>query len=51
MKILNILLAAAPTAPAGTEASAPAWMQMMPMILIFVIAYFILIRPQMKKQK
>ncbi len=41
---------AAPTQP-GTESSQPVWMSFMPLVLMIVIFYFLLIRPQMKKQK
>jgi len=44
MKILNLILlqAAAPENP---------WMSFLPFILIIVVFYFFMIRPQMKKQK
>lgn len=47
MPTLNfaLLLAAAP--PPGP----PAWVQMVPLVLLFVIFYFILIRPQQKRQR
>ena len=32
-------------------ASAPAWTHMMPIVLMFLIFYFLLIRPQQKKMK
>lgn len=40
--------AAAPVAPAPIEA---AWTSLVPMVLIFVVFYFFLIRPQEKKRK
>lgn len=38
--------AAAPAAPA-----APGWMQFVPLVVIFMIMYFLMIRPQAKRQK
>ena len=38
------------TAAAGQQA-APAWMMIAPYVGIFAIAYFLLIRPQMRQQK
>ena len=32
-------------------ASGSAWMQLLPLVLIFVVFYFLLIRPQSKRQK
>lgn len=44
--------APAPAAPAGTGGGAPpAFMQFLPMVVIFLIFYFLLIRPQQKKAK
>ena len=40
----------AATAAAGAE-SAPAWMQFVPFVFILVVMYFLVIRPQAKKQK
>lgn|SRR5574344_28348 len=42
---MNILLQAAPAAQGS------AWMQFLPFILIIVIFYFFMIRPQQKRQK
>lgn len=36
---------------AAQQSAPPAWMQVVPFILIFVIFYFIAIRPQQKRQK
>lgn len=47
---LNALLAFAPPAQPGHEAQ-PAWVGMVPLILLIVVFYFILIRPQQKKAK
>jgi preprotein translocase subunit YajC len=43
------LIALAPSAP-GTS-SAPAWTGVLPLVLMIVVFYFLLIRPQQKKQK
>jgi preprotein translocase subunit YajC len=46
------LLLIAQAAPAGDPATQPGLlMQMFPLILIFVLFYFVLIRPQQKRQK
>src|SRR5829696_6941764 len=37
----------APAAPGGS----PAWMQVLPMVLLFAAMYFLMIAPQRKKQK
>ncbi|MBT3287119.1 MAG: preprotein translocase subunit YajC [Victivallales bacterium] len=39
-----------PAKPGGSQAP-PAWLQMGPMVLIFVVMYLVLIRPQQKRQK
>jgi preprotein translocase subunit YajC len=36
---------------AGAAASGSAWMQLLPLVLIFVVFYFLLIRPQTKRAK
>ena len=36
---------------AGVAGSGGAWMQMLPLVLIFVVFYFLLIRPQTKRAK
>ncbi|MCC7375052.1 MAG: preprotein translocase subunit YajC [Verrucomicrobiales bacterium] len=41
---------APPTAP-GTQSTAPAWVQLVPFFLIFVVMYLVMIRPQQKKAK
>jgi preprotein translocase subunit YajC len=38
-------------APASQPGSAPAWMNILPMVLIFGAMYFLMIAPQRKKQK
>ena len=42
---------AQPSSPSGAQSSAPAYMQMLPFVLMIVVFYFILIRPQQKKAK
>ncbi len=42
--------AMAQSAAAGAE-QAPAWAGLLPMVILFVIFYFLLIRPQQKKAK
>ncbi len=37
--------------PAGASGSGNALISLMPLILVFVVFYFFMIRPQMKKQK
>lgn len=37
--------------PAGSSGSGNALISLMPLILVFVVFYFFMIRPQMKKQK
>jgi preprotein translocase subunit YajC len=51
---LNTLLAQAatvPTTPTATPAAPPSWMQFAPMVLLVIVFYFILIRPQQKRAK
>ena len=36
---------------AGTAAAPNPWLQLVPLILLFVVFWFLLIRPQMKRQK
>ena len=50
LSILNPLLALAPPAQPGQQAP-PVWTSMVPLVLLFVVFYFILIRPQQKKAK
>jgi preprotein translocase subunit YajC len=39
-------------APTPADGSAPpAWVQLLPLIILFVLMYFVLLRPQMKRQK
>lgn len=39
------------TAAAGSAGAAPGWIAFVPYIGIFVIIYFLMIRPQMRQQK
>ncbi|MBK6850816.1 MAG: preprotein translocase subunit YajC [Burkholderiales bacterium] len=38
-------------APAAAPAGGSSLMSMLPLVLMFVVLYFVMIRPQMKKQK
>lgn len=38
-------------APPGDAAAQPFWVQLVPIIILFALMYFILLRPQLKKQK
>lgn len=40
-----------PAAGGPPAATAPAWMQFVPIVAIFAVMYFLMIRPQAKKQK
>ena len=46
-----ISTAHAQTAPAAAPGGTDTLMSMLPLVLMFVVLYFIMIRPQMKKQK
>ncbi len=51
-RMTTLLLLAQAAAPAGNQPPQPnLLMQMFPLILIFVLFYFVLIRPQQKRQK
>jgi preprotein translocase subunit YajC len=41
----------AQTAPAAAPGGTSSLMSMLPLVLMFVVLYFIMIRPQMKRQK
>ena len=43
--------AIAQTAPAATGDVGSSLMSMLPLVLMFVVLYFVMIRPQMKRQK
>jgi preprotein translocase subunit YajC len=49
--IINTIGMLAMGAPPGTQSTAPGWVQFFPIILMFVVFYFLLIRPQSKRQK
>ena len=46
-----ISTAHAQTAPAAAPSGTDSLMSLLPLVLMFVVLYFIMIRPQMKKQK
>jgi len=51
MNTTDLLLFAQAAAPAGTPQQPNIFMSMMPLIFIFIIFYFLLIRPQQRKAK
>ena len=52
MSLLDALIPAAHAQAAAGAAAAPnPWLQLVPLILLFVVFWFLLIRPQMKRQK
>ena len=51
MFISNAFAQTAPAATAGTDSMFGSMTQMLPLILMFVVLYFVMIRPQMKRQK
>ena len=52
MNYLNEILAlASPSAGQGNQPQPPAWMTFAPMILLIIVFYFILIRPQQTRAK
>jgi len=50
MSPIDLLIPAAHAQAAGAAAPNP-WLQLIPLILLFVVFWFLLIRPQMKRQK
>ncbi|WP_199617459.1 preprotein translocase subunit YajC [Paenibacillus alkalitolerans] len=44
-------MAGAAAAAEGTQGGAGAWMSLLPFVLMFAIFYFLLIRPQQRRQK
>ena len=50
LQSLTAFFAFAP-APGGQQSPAPFWVQLFPLFLLFVLMYFLLIRPQQKKAK
>ncbi len=51
MNLSPITSAFAAGAPAGAGGPESVWLQFVPLLVIFAIFYFLLIRPQMKKAK
>ena len=51
MFISNAFAQAAPAATGGAESMLGSLGQMLPLVLMFVVLYFVMIRPQMKRQK
>jgi preprotein translocase subunit YajC len=53
MNLLNAapILAMGPPPAQSGQSSAPAWINMVPLLLLVVVFYFILIRPQQKKAR
>jgi preprotein translocase subunit YajC len=43
--------AVAQTAPAAASSTSSSLLSLLPLVLMFVVLYFIMIRPQMKRQK
>ena len=37
--------------PPADGSGPPAWVQLLPLVILFVLMYFVLLRPQMKRQK
>ena len=48
---MDLLVTTAWAQDAGAAASGSGWMQLLPLVLIFVVFYFLLIRPQTKRAK
>lgn len=48
---MEFFLTSAWAQDAGAAGSGSAWMQLLPLVLIFVVFYFLLIRPQTKRAK
>ena len=51
MFLISDAFAQAAPAAAGAESPLSAFTSMLPLVLMFVVLYFVMIRPQMKKQK
>jgi len=51
MSPLDLLITPAYAQAASTAAAPNPWLQLIPLILLFVVFWFLLIRPQQKKQK
>ncbi len=50
MNLTSLLILAQAATPAAGNGQ-PGWMSMAPLVFIFIIFYFLLIRPQQKRQK
>jgi len=51
MSLLDLLIPVAHAQAAGVPPPPNMWLQLIPLILLFVVFWFLLIRPQMKRQK
>lgn len=51
MNLTSLLILAQAATPAAGAGQQPGWMSMAPLVFIFIIFYFLLIRPQQKRQK
>jgi preprotein translocase subunit YajC len=51
LSAINAWFALAPPATQGGQSQAPAWTSLVPLVLLMVVFYFALIRPQQKKAK
>ena len=51
MSLLDFLIPAAHAQAVGAPAAPNMFLQLVPLILLFVVFWFLLIRPQMKRQK
>jgi preprotein translocase subunit YajC len=49
--VLNAVLAMAPQSSQQGQSQLPLWANLVPLLFLFVLFYFILIRPQQKKTK
>lgn len=49
--VLSVLTAMAPSSGQSGQSNVPALLQLFPILLVFVVFYFVLIRPQQKKAK
>ena len=51
MELYNLMMAFAQPPQQGQQQTAPIWTSFVPLILLMVVFYFLLIRPQQKKAK
>lgn len=51
IELINAIMAFAPPPAQGQQPTAPVWASFVPLILLMVVFYFLLIRPQQKKAK